>query len=333
MVGDLLPGVVLLQTGGTIDHIGRDRLDLAFYTDTTTRVAGGLLARIPEVARIAVVVERSLPLRGEALAFADWVALAAAVSDAVASPNVAGVVVTRGTNTLEETAYFLHLVLKTDRPVVLTAAMRPASALSGDGDLNLLNAIRVAAAPRAVGKGVLVVMNDAILSAREAVKTSTARLQAFQAPGYGPLGHADPDGTVQFVHAPLRAHTTATEFDLRRIPALPRVDVVLSHVGADGVHVDASVAAGARGIVSAGMGTGRGTTEEEAALGRARAAGVIICQASRAGSGRVMRGPWLVRRGFVAAGDLPPWQARVLLALALTVTDDVERIQGMFDRY
>ena len=324
---------MLLQTGGTIDHFGRDRLDLAFYTDTTTRVEGGLLARIPEVARFADVVERSLPLRGQALRPADWLALARDVAAIAASSEVAGVVITRGTNTLEETAYFLHLVLKTERPVVLTAAMRPASALSGDGDLNLLNAIRVAAAPQAAGKGVLVVMNDAILSAREALKTSTARLQAFQAPGYGPLGYADPDGTVQLAHAPLRAHTTATEFDLARIPTLPRVDVVLSYVGADGAHIEASVAAGARGIVSAGMGTGRGTAEEEAALERARAAGVAICQASRAGSGRVMRGPWLVRRGFVAAGDLAPWQARVLLALALTVTDDAERIQAMFDRY
>lgn len=328
-----LPRVVLLQTGGTIDHVGRDRLDLVFYSDSPARVERGLLSRIPEVERFADVDERPMRLRGQALTTADWIALGRAAQSAATEEGVAGVVITRGTNTLEETAFFLNLVLKTDRPVVMTAAMRPASALSGDGDLNLVNAIRVAASPDAVGKGVLVVMNDTILAAREAVKTSTSRLHAFQSPGLGPLGHADPDGRVVFAHAPLRAHTTATEFDVRRIDALPRVDVVLSYVGADGALIDAAVAAGARGIVSAGLGTGRGTDAEVTALDRARQAGVVVCQASRAGSGRVARGPELVRHGFIAAGDLPPWQARTLLALALTETDDVERIQRMYDRY
>lgn len=328
-----LPRIVLLQTGGTIDHVGRDRLDLAFYTDSPARVEGGLLSRIPEVRSLADVEERPMRLRGQALTTADWIVLGRAVQSAATEEGVAGVVITRGTNTLEETAYFLDLVIKTDKPVVMTAAMRPASALSGDGDLNLLNAIRVAASPDAVGKGVLVLMNDAILAAREAVKTSTSRLHAFQSPGLGPLGHADPDGRVVFAHAPLRAHTTATEFDVRRIDALPRVDLVLSHVGADGALIDAAVAAGARGIVSAGLGTGRATDAELVALDGACQTGVVVCQASRAGSGRVARGPEIARHGFIAAGDLVPWQARTLLALALTQTDDVERIQRMFDRY
>ena len=329
----VLPRIVVLQTGGTIDHIGRDRLDLAAYSETTTRVQGGLLARIPEIRGIADVEERTMRLRGQALTTRDWISLGRAVQAASEEPGVSGVVITRGTNTLEETAYFLDLTLKTERPVVMTAAMRPASAISGDGDLNLVNAIRVAASPDAPGKGVLVLMNDAILAAREAVKTSTSRLHAFQSPDLGPLGHTDPDGRVVFAHAPLRAHTIATEFDVRRIEALPRVDVVLSYVGADGALIDAAVAAGAHGIVSAGLGTGRGTDAEERALEEAAAAGVVVCQASRTGSGRVARIPSLARRGFVAASDLPAWQARVLLALALTATHDVERIQLMFDRY
>ena len=329
----VLPRVVLLQTGGTIDHIGRDRLDLVAYTETPTRVEGGLLSRIPESRALADVEERTMRLRGQSLTTADWISLGRRVQDTLDEPGIAGVVITRGTNTVEETAYFLHLTLKSDRPVVMTAAMRPASAMSGDGDLNLLNAIRVAASPDARGMGVLVLLNDTILSAREAVKTSTLRLQAFQAPGYGPLGYADPDGRVVFAHAPLRAHTIATEFDVRTVDALPRVDVVLSYVGADGALIDAAVAAGARGIVSAGLGTGRGTELEERALERAASRGVIVCQASRAGSGRVARIPSLATRGFVAAGDLPAWQARVLLGLALTRTSDVEQIQRMFDRY
>ena len=328
-----LPRIVLLQTGGTIDHIGRDRLDLVFYSDSPARVEGGLISRIPEVRAIADVEERPMRLRGQSLTTSDWITLGRAAQSAATEDGVAGVVITRGTNTLEETGYFLDLVLKTDKPIVMTAAMRPASGLSADGDLNLVNAIRVAASADAVGKGVLVVMNDTILAAREAVKTSTSRVHAFQSPGLGPLGHADPDGRVVFAHAPLRAHTTATEFDVRRIDTLPRVDILLSYVGADGALIDAAVAAGARGIVSAGMGTGRGTDTEMAALDRARETGVVICQASRAGSGRVALSPDLARHGFIAAGDLVAWQARVLLALALTQTDDVARIQRMFDRY
>jgi L-asparaginase len=242
-----------------------------------------------------------------------------------------GVVITHGTNTLEETAYFLNLTLKSDRAVVLVGAMRPASGLSADGDLNLVNGIRVAAAADSRGRGVLVLLNDTIHAARAVTKTATLRLETFRAPDLGPLGYADTDGRVRYYLSPTRAHTLDTPFDIRQLEQLPRVDVVISYVDADGAMLDAAVGAGARGIVSAGTGGGRVTPLEEAAFDRARGRGVVICQSSRVGSGRVVRSPGLERRGIVAADNLQPWKARILLALALTQTADAEAIQTLFD--
>jgi L-asparaginase len=311
-----------------------DRLDLAWYMEANTRLGpGDLLARVPEVHAAAAVAEvafRRLP--SHALRGADWLELGRLIQGLFDRDEADGVVITHGTNTLEETAYFLNLTLKSERSVVLVGAMRPASGISTDGDLNLLNAVRVAAAPASRGLGVLVVLNDTVHAARAVTKTATLRLETFQARDLGPLGYADADGRVVYYQAPTRAHTLATPFDVRRIDALPRVDVVLSYVDADGTFVEAAVAAGAQGIVSAGTGGGRMTPAEEAAYDRARARGVVVCQASRVGAGRVVRSPGLAARGIVAADNLPPWKARILLALALTGTRDPDAVQALFDR-
>lgn len=329
-----LPRVGLILTGGTIDSLGADRLDLAWYIEANRRLGDGeLVARIPELQTVARVEEfRFRRLPSHALVGKDLLELGRFVQKII-DDGLDGVVITHGTNTLEETAYFLTLVLKTDRPVVLTGAMRPASALSGDGDLNLYQAVQVAASPSAVGAGVLVVLNGAILAGRDVTKTATSAVETFRAPDAGPLGTAAADGKVVFRHRHAMPHTVASEFDLAKIDVLPRVDVVLSYIEADGVMIDAAVAAGARGIVSAGTGAGRPTPAEEEALVRASKAGVIVCQASRVGSGRVARSPGLKRKGFVAANDLQAWKARVLLSLALTETTDPDRIQEMLDRY
>src|SRR5205085_11187690 len=176
--------------------------------------------------------------------------------------------------------------LKTDKPVVIVGSMRPSSALSADGYLNVLNAVRVAADPASAGMGVLVVLNDTIHSARDVTKTATYRVHTFQGRDLGPLGYADADGRVLFYHLPARKHTTQTEFDVRSLEDLPRVDVVVSYVGADGAMIDAVVAAGAQGIVSAGTGAGRPTPLEDEALARAHAHGVVVVQGTRVGSGR-----------------------------------------------
>lgn len=331
----MIPRIAVVTTGGTIDSIGTDRLDLAWYYENGQRLGPGeLLARIPEAGTIARVEDRPFRrLPSHALQSADWLELARTVQKLFDDDLADGVVVTHGTNTLEETAYFLHLTIRSDRPVVLVGSMRPASGMSADGDLNLLNAIRVAGHPSSRGRGALVVMNDTILSARDVTKTNTARVETFQARDLGPLGFADTDGQIVFYHRPERRHTLDSVFDLDRLDSLPRVDVVLSYVGSDGVPIDACVAAGARGLVSAGTGAGRPSPSEDAALDRAMAAGVIVCQSSRTGSGRVVRPPSLRARGIIVSDNLTPWKARVLLALALTRTADREQIQELFLTY
>jgi L-asparaginase len=330
------PRVGLILTGGTIDSVGADRLDLAWYFETGQRLGRGELVRsLPELGGIAAVEE--MPFRAvssQALVDKDWLDLNRKIHDIFDQDRANGIVITHGTNTLEETAYFLNLTLKTDRPVVIVGAMRPSSALSADGYLNVFNAVKVAAAPSSRGLGCLVAMNDAIYGARDVTKNSTFRVDAFTSRDLGPLGFADADGKVIYYHAPLRKHTTATEFDVRATQALPRVDITLSYANADGAMIAAAVAAGAKGIVSAATGGGRPTPAEDTAFDQAhRDHGLLMCLSSRVASGRVVRSPSLAKRGFVAADNLQPWKARILLSLALTKTSDASDIQRMFDTY
>ncbi|HYY88634.1 MAG TPA: asparaginase, partial [Chloroflexota bacterium] len=242
MTGDL-PRVAIFFTGGTIDSVGADRLDLAWYIEAGQRLEqGAFLERIPEIHSLARVEETSFRrLSSHALVDKDWLDLLRTVQDTLAQDRADGVVITHGTNTLEETAYFLNLTLKTDKPVVLVGAMRPSSAISADGYLNLLRAVSVAGDPNARGRGVLVVLNDTIHGARDVTKTSTYRVQTFSGRDLGPLGYADADGRVAFSHRPDKKHTLQTEFDVFGLAALPRVDVVVSYVGADGALIDAAV--------------------------------------------------------------------------------------------
>ena len=329
------PRVALIFTGGTIDSVGTDRLDLAWYIEAGKRLGEGeLTAAVPELKDIAEVEEvpfRRLP--SQSIKDQDLFDLVNLIHRLFDEGRADGVVITHGTNTLEETALFLHLTVKRDRPVVVVGAMRPASAISADGYLNLLSAVRVAASPAAAGKGVLVVLNETIHSARDVTKTATYRVETFQGRDLGPLGYADNDGRVLFYHQPVRPHTTATEFDITGLSALPRVDVVVSYLGADGVMINAAVAAGAKGIISAGTGAGRPTPAEDAALDKAAAAGVVVVQGTRVGSGRTVQSPGLKKKGWTGADNLPPWKARILLALGLTKTSEIDEIQRMFDTY
>lgn len=326
-----LPRIALIATGGTIDSLGSDRLDIAHYTETRRRLDdGALVASLPELRDIAEIEQ--LPYRrvpSYALTHDDWSTLARTVG-ALPGAGYDGVVITHGTNTLEETAFLLSLSVRADVPVVLTGALRPASAISADGPLNLLRAVQVAAAPQSRGLGVLVVLDDTIHSARQVTKTTTFRVGAFGSPDTGPLGHADADGAVVVHQRPQQV--TAPHFTPDEIRDMPRVDVLVSHVGADGALIDAAVAAGARGLVSAGTGAGRPTGAEDAAYDRAVAAGVVVCQGTRTGAGRVARSPGTADRGLVTASNLQPWKARILLGLALTRTADPDRIQPLFDR-
>jgi L-asparaginase len=328
--------VALIGTGGTISSIGRGSLDLWEYMDTSRKAEPSeLLERFPEVAEAGEIVSvRFRSVGSTAIGPADWLALVAAVHEAVdREAPIDGVVITHGTATLEETAYFLNLALKVDTTVVLVGSQRPATALSSDAGLNLLNAVRVAGSPEARGLGVLVLLNDEIQTARDVTKTSTLRLEAFRSHDLGMLGYADPDGRVAIYRRPSRRHAPDTEFDVAGRAELPRVDIAASYAGADGSAVRAFVAAGARGIVSAALPPGVTTPAETEALLEARRRGVLVVMSSRAGSGRVLPRTVLRQQGLVAADNLTPQKARVLTMLALTRTEDASEVQRMFDEY
>ena len=329
------PLVAVIGTGGTISSLGRDSTDVLDYPDFGTKLSvEKVIERYPEIASVADVLP--VPFRSvgsTAIGPPEWLEIAGIIHRLAAEqPTIAGFVITHGTATLEETAYFLHLTLKTDRGVVLVGAQRPASALSSDAGMNLLGAIRTASAAAARGLGVLVVLNDEIQSAREVTKTSTYRLQTFRSPDFGVLGHIDGDG-LQIYRRPTRRHAPDTEFEIAGLGQLPRVDIAYSYAGNDGTIVDALVAAGARGIVSAGLAPGIPTPMERKALERARDAGLVIVQSSRAGSGRIALRRYLVEQGMVAADNLNPQKARILLMLALARSRDIGEIRRMFATY
>src|SRR6185369_3559491 len=277
------PRVALIGTGGTISSLGRDSLDVWEYMDGGQMIGpADLLARYPETARVATVVPAPYKaVASSSIGPADWLRLIETIDDAARrEAPLAGVVSTHGTATLEETAYFLNLALRADLTVVVVGAQRPASGLSSDAGMNLVGALRVAAA-------------------REVTKTSTLRLETFRSADLGMLGYADPDGRVAIYRRPTRRHAPHTEFDLSGRRDLPRVDIAYSYAGADGAAIDAFVAAGARAIVSASLAPGMTTAAEEDALARARRQGVVIVLSSRAGSGRVLPRAVLRQRGWV----------------------------------
>lgn len=330
-----LPKVAVIGTGGTISSVGRDSLDIATYPATGKKYeVDELLAKLPETDQVGDIIPiRFRAVGSTAIGPAEWLELNETVHRvAKDSPVLAGIVITHGTATLEETAYFLDLTVKLDIPVVLVGAQRPASGLSTDAGLNLVNAIRVAGSRTARGLGVLVLLNDEIHTARDVTKTSTLRLQTFQSPDFGLLGHADAD-RITIYRRPTRRHAPDTEFDVRGMDALPRVDIVLSYAGSDGAAVGAFMDAGAEGIVSAALLPGFNTPKERDALEAAAAKGVILVQSSRGLSGRLVEVKSYRPDGVVLADNLRPQKARVLLMLALTKTRDPATIQQMFDAY
>lgn len=330
------PKVAVIATGGTIASIsGIGPLDVFEYTSSGHKLeADQLLARYPEINEVAEVVAiRFKAVSSTAMAFPEWKDLVHAADKAVADdPNLTGIVVTHGTATLEETAYALSLTAKVAVPIVLVGAQRPASALSSDAGLNLVNAIRVAASPEARGMGVLVCLNDEIHAAREVAKTSTARLQTFRSPDFGALGHADGDRVV-FYRRPIRLSGPNTPFDIRTLDALPRVDIAYSYAGNDGTATRAFIAAGAKGIIAAAFAPGLPGPDEMRPLVDAVRQGIVVVISSRAGSGRVPTPTKMRAAGFLSADNLNPQKARILLALALTRTTDPARIREIFATY
>jgi L-asparaginase len=331
-----LPHIAVIGTGGTISSLGASSLDVLDYPDFGQKLtAEALLDRYPETRLVADPMPVTFRQVGSTdIGPRDWIELRALIHRiARDKPTIAGFVIPHGTATLEETGFFLNLTLRITQPVVMVGAQRPASALGTDAGMNLVNALRVAGSPESRGKGVLAVLNDEIHAARDVVKTSTYRVQTFRSLDFGALGHVDGDG-VHFYRAPLCAHMPESAFAALDLAApLPRVDIVYSYAGADGALVDAAVASGARGIVSAGFAPGSPTPEQRTALERAAKAGVVVVQCSRAFSGRVAPRRRLRESGIVAGEDFSPQKARILLMLALITTSEIAVIQQAFQTY
>jgi len=334
-----VPRVRLVATGGTISNRNGGRL-----------TAEELVKSMPGIERYAQPeYEQFTNLASSELTLDHWLGLSKRLNELFRTdPDLAGLVVTSGTDTLEELAYFLDLTVHSDKPVVVVGSMRNPSTVGYEGAANLLEGFRVAAAPAARNKGVLVVLNDEINSAREVTKTDALRLQTFQARGYGVLGVVDADRVV-FYRDVVKRHTARSEFDVTSLTKLPRVDVIMVYQGADGDLIKAAADAGAEGIVMAAAGAGATSGTQREAENYAVKKGVIVVTTTRTGSGRIApprRGPNAAQPSnqsaaltpdeqgrFVAGEDLAPVKARVLLMLALTKTKDPVEIQRIFSEY
>ena len=331
---DKLPHVTILATGGTIAGSGATTTTTVGYTAATVGV-NQLIAAVPELAKIAEVKgEQTLQIASENMTNDNWLTLAKRINTLLAQPDVDGIVVTHGTDTLEETAYFLDLVVKSRKPVVVVGAMRPSTAMSADGPMNLYNAVLLAGSKEAIGKGVLVAMNDQINAARDVTKTNTSTLDTFKTPELGMLGYMQ-GNKPYFYHVSARKNTADTEFDISNLDHLPQVDIVYGYANVSPVALNALVAAGAKGIIHAGVGDGSLANPVKTALIAARKQGVVIVRASRVGQGIVARNGEANddQLDFVAADTLNAQKARILLMLALTKTSDTKEIQRMFYTY
>lgn len=327
-----LPRVYILATGGTI--AGAGSAGGYGYTSGQFKVED-LIAAVPNLGKVA-------QLRGEQIANIGsqdmndqvWLALAKRVNEVAASPDVDGIVITHGTDTMEETAYFLNLVAKTNKPIALVGSMRPATAISADGPANLYNAVAVAGSKDAANRGVFVVINDKIHNARNVTKTDTTNVETFESPNRGLAGLVN-TGAIKWFERPDKRHTSNSEFSTSTLTQLPRVDIIYAHSNMDASLIDAAIQRGAKGIVIAGVGDGNMSKAAIDALAKAASSGIVVVRSTRLESGQVLRNNEVNddEKRFVASGELNPGKSRALLQLALTKTTDPKQVQRMFDEY
>lgn len=327
-----LPSVKVLAVGGTI--AGR-----AASSTQTSYKAGEigvqtLLDSVPKLKEIANLSgEQVFNIGSGNLSDENLLTLAKRVNQVAKDSKVDAIVITHGTDTLEETAYFLNLTAKTDKPIVLVGSMRPATAISADGPANLLNAVKTAVAKEAKGQGVLLVMNDEIHNARDVTKMDPTKPSAFASPSFGAVGQVS-GGEPHFYKSTLKKHTVQSDLDIENITKLPRVDIIYNHLGGDDALVKAALAAGAKGLVNAGTGNGTVSKFLFKTYADAVKAGVPVVRASRIDAGVVtVSKPDWDKAGFIRGGSLNPQKSRLLLQLALTKTNDPKKIQELFDQY
>ncbi len=327
-----LPNVTILATGGTIAGAADASTNTTDYKPGSFS-AQDLIDAVPAIADLAKVdAEQIVNVASGNISYANWLNIAKRINELLAKPDCDGVVVTHGTDTLEETAFFLNLVVKSTKPVVVVGSMRPATAISADGPLNLLNAVAVAASKKAVGKGVLIVLNGQIIAAREGTKTNTLSPETFKAPEMGMLGYVVNYQPI-FYRESTRKHTKDTEFDVAHLSTLPRVDIVYQYIEVATEMYKAVLDSKPEGIVVAGTGNGSLSSDTAALLGKASNAGLPIVRSSRVASGVVTYESEYKDYNFILGDNLNPQKARILLALALTITKDKEKISEIFSKY
>ncbi|HCO80668.1 type II asparaginase [Bacillus sp. (in: firmicutes)] len=327
-----LSNIKVLATGGTIAGSSDSN------TDTTGYKSGALgidkvIASVPQLKDIANVTgEQVANVGSENVDNALLLKLAKRVNQLLNDDQVDGIVVTHGTDTLEETAYFLHLVVKSNKPVVVVGSMRPASAISADGPLNLYHAVKIASTKEAKGKGVMVTLNDRIASARFITKTNTTTTDSFKSLEQGYIGEVAGE-VVSFYNEPTRKHTADSEYDISKLKELPQVDILYGYQNDQKYVYDAAVKAGAKGIVVAAAGNGTMSTEAINGATDAVKKDVVIVRSSRAGNGIVTHEKMDDEHHFVSSDSLNPQKARILLMLALTKTKDPDKIQSYYEQY
>jgi len=327
------PTVVILATGGTIAGAAATGTQ-AGYTSGAVGI-DTMIAAVPGIADLATIKGEQISNVGsQDMSFSILLTVAKRINELAKSADVDGFVITHGTDTLEESAFFLNLTVKTEKPVVMVGSMRPSTAVSADGPLNLYNAVGVAVDPAARGRGVLVVMNDWIHAAHSLTKTSTTAVQTFMSPIRGLVGVAA-YGKNDFYTRPDWKHTIATEFDVSQVTAMPRVDILFASIDMSADLIDAAVANGAKGIVIAGVGNGNMNKASLDAAARAVKKGVLVVRSSRVATGNVGRNVEVNddELGFIASDELNPQKARVLLALALLKQSTAAQAQTMFQTY
>jgi L-asparaginase len=331
--GQAKPNIVILATGGTIAGAAATGTQSGYTSGQVTIDA--MINSVPGIRDLANLKgEQVANVGSQDMSFDIMLKLARRINELLASPDVDGVVVTHGTDTMEETAYFLNLTVKSDKPVVLVGSMRPSTAVSADGPLNLYNAVGVAADPKARGRGVLVVMNDQIQAAHSLTKTSTTAVETFQSPLRGVVG-VTAYGKNDFYNNPPWRHTTASQFDVSNVIMIPRVDIIYADADMPPDLIEDSVKNGARGIVIAGVGNGNMNKASVDAAARAVQEGVVVVRASRVPTGTVGRNVEIKddQLGFIASDELNPQKARILLSLALLKPHTPQQIQEMFYSY
>jgi len=327
------PNITILATGGTIAGAAASGTQSG-YTSGAVGI-DTMVAAVPDIGKLATIKgEQIANVGSQDMTFEILMTLAKRINTLAKSPDVDGFVITHGTDTLEESAFFLNLTVKTDKPVVMVGSMRPSTAVSADGPLNLYNAVGVAVDPRARGLGVLVVMNDWIHGAHSLTKTSTTSVQTFMSPLRGLVGVAA-YGKNDFYTKPEWKHTTQTEFDVTSVSAVPRVDIIFASADSSPALIDAAVASGAKGLVIAGVGNGNMNKASVTAAANAVKKGVVVVRSSRVPTGAVDRNVEINddEMGFIASLELNPQKARILLSLALLKTHTPAQLQAMFSTY